>query len=47
MNVSQDIIDWMNRWNVGENDVLHGPKQVIYSEQKQMLNGILEFSLYL
>jgi hypothetical protein len=31
-NVFQDIIDWMNRWNIGENDVLHGPMRVVYSE---------------
>jgi hypothetical protein len=25
VNVSQDIIDWMNCWNIGENNVVHGP----------------------
>jgi hypothetical protein len=24
-NVSQDIIDWMSRWNIGEKDVVHCP----------------------
>lgn len=46
-NVSQDIIDWMNRWNIGENDVVHGPMRVVYSERKQMLVKFLEFSLAL
>ena len=38
MNLSQDIIYWLNHWNVGENYVVNGPMQVVYSERKQMLN---------
>ena len=45
INVSQDIIDWRNCWNVGENNVVPGPMRVVYSEQKHMLNQILRFSL--
>ena len=32
--VFQDIITWMNNWNVEENYGLHGPMQVVYSERK-------------
>ena len=30
LNLYQDIIDWMNHWNVGGNDVVHGPMKVMY-----------------
>ena len=30
------IIDWVNRWNIGEGDVVHGPIRVVYSERKLM-----------
>jgi hypothetical protein len=35
-NISQDIIDWTDRWNIGEHYVMHGPMRVVYSEQNQM-----------
>jgi hypothetical protein len=35
--VTQDVIDWVNRWNIGEDDVVHGPMWVVYSERKQMM----------
>ena len=41
------IIDWVNRWNIGEGDFLHGPMRVVYSEQKQMMETFLGFSLVL
>ena len=34
--VPKDIIDWVNIWNIGEGDVVHGPIRVVYSERKQM-----------
>ena len=40
-----DIINCMDRWNIGEEDVVHGPKCVIYSERKQMLDTFLAFLL--
>jgi hypothetical protein len=43
----KDIIDWVNRWNIGEGDVVHGPMRVVYSERKQMMETFLEFSLAL
>ena len=46
-NVPQDIIDWINRWNVGENDVVNSPMRVVCSERKQMLNKKSEYSLAL
>ena len=47
VNVSQDIIDQMNGWNVGENYVVNGPIQVVYYERKQMLNKIFKLFLAL
>ena len=47
MQVTQDVIDWVNRWNIGEDDVVHGPMWVVYSEIKQMMETFLEFSLAL
>jgi hypothetical protein len=45
--VPQDIIDWVNRWNIGEDDVVHRPMRVVYSERKQMMEIFLAFSLAL
>jgi hypothetical protein len=45
--VPKYIIDWVNRWNIGEGDVVHGPMRVVYSERKQMMETFLEFSLAL
>jgi hypothetical protein len=45
--VPQDVIDWVNRWNIGKDDVVHGPMQVVYSERKQMMETFLAFSLAL
>ena len=28
--VTKYIIDWMNIWNIGEEDVVHGPMEVVY-----------------
>ena len=47
VNVSQDIIDQMNGWNVGENYVVNDPIQVVYYERKQMLNKIFKLFLAL
>jgi hypothetical protein len=43
--VPKDNIDWVNRWNIGEGDVVHGPMRVVYSERKQTMEIFLEFSL--
>jgi len=43
--VDKDDIDWMNRWNIGEDDVVRGPMRVQYAERKQMLQTFLRFSL--
>jgi hypothetical protein len=45
--VPKDIIDWVNRWNIGEGDVVHGPMRIVYSERKQMMETFLELSLTL
>jgi hypothetical protein len=45
--VPQYIIYWVNRWNIGEDDVVHGPMWVVYSERKQMMETFLAFSLAL
>jgi hypothetical protein len=45
--VPQDVIDWVNRWNIGEGDVVHGPIRVVYSERKQIMETFLAFSLAL
>jgi hypothetical protein len=45
--VPQDVIDWVNRWNIGEDDVVHGPMRVVYLERKQMMETFLAFSLAL
>jgi hypothetical protein len=42
--LASDIIDWVNHWNIGEEDVVHGPMRVAYSERKQMVEIFLEFS---
>jgi hypothetical protein len=42
--VPQDVIDWVNRWNIGEEDVVHGPVRVVYLERKQMMETFLAFS---
>jgi hypothetical protein len=39
--VPQDVIDWVNHWNIGEEDVVHG----LMREQKQMMETFLAFSL--
>jgi hypothetical protein len=39
--VPKDIIDWLNRWNIGEGDAVHGPMRVMYSERKQMMETFL------
>jgi hypothetical protein len=28
--VPQNVIDWVNRWSIGEDDVVHGPMRVVY-----------------
>ena len=33
--VLADVINWINRWNIGEGDVVHGPMRVVYSERKK------------
>ena len=43
--VPEDAINWMNRCNIGEEDVVYGDVCVVYSELKQMLNTFLAFSL--
>ena len=43
--VSEDVINWTNHWNIGEDDVVHGPVCVVHSEFKQMLDTFLAFSL--
>jgi hypothetical protein len=43
--VRQDVIDWVNRWNMGEDDVVQGPMRVVYSERNQMMDMFLQFSL--
>jgi hypothetical protein len=45
--VPQYVIDWVNHWNIGEDDVVHGPMRVVYSERKQMMETFLAFSLAL
>jgi hypothetical protein len=45
--ITQDVNDWVNRWNIGEDDVVHGPMWVVYSERKQMMENFLAFSLAL
>ena len=42
-----DIIDWVNRRNIGKGDVVHGPTRVLYSEQKKIIETFFEFSLAL
>jgi hypothetical protein len=32
--VPQDVKYWLNRWNIGEDVVVHGPMRVVYSERK-------------
>ena len=39
------FINWMNFWNIGEEDVVHGPMRDVYSEPKKMLETFLAFSL--
>ena len=41
--VPEDFINWMNRRNTGEEDVVHGPMCVVYSERKQILDTFLVF----
>jgi hypothetical protein len=45
--VPKDSINWVNRWNIGEEDVVHVPMRVVYSERKQMMETFWEFSLAL
>jgi hypothetical protein len=45
--VTQDIIDWVNRWSIDEDDAVYGPMRVVYSERKQMMETFLAFSLAL
>jgi hypothetical protein len=45
--VPQDVIDWVNRWNIGEDDIVQGPMRVVYSERKQMMVTFLQFALRL
>jgi hypothetical protein len=45
--VPQDVIDWVNRWNIGEDDFVHGPMWVVYLERKQMMETFLAVSLAL
>jgi hypothetical protein len=45
--VPQDVIDWVNRWNIGEDDVVDRPMRVVYLERKQMMETFLAFSLAL
>ena len=42
--VKQEDIEWMNRWNIGEDDVIKGPMRIEYAERKQMLRTFLRFS---
>ena len=43
--IPEDVINWMNRCNIGEEYVVLGPMCVVYSERKQMLDTFLEFLL--
>jgi hypothetical protein len=43
--VPEDIINWTKRWNIGEDDVVHGPMGVVYLERTQMMETYLAFSL--
>jgi hypothetical protein len=43
--VPHDVLDWVNRWNIGEEDEVQGPMRVIYLERKQMMEMFLHFSL--
>lgn len=45
--VSKPDIDWINRWNTGGAELIDGPMAVIYSDQKQMVQTFLRFSLSL
>jgi hypothetical protein len=45
--VPQDVIDWVNRWSIGKDDVVHGSIRVVYSDRKQMMEIFLAFSLAL
>jgi len=40
-------INWINRWNTGGSEIVSGPMHVIHSDQKQMLETFLRFSLAL
>ena len=39
----ESFIYWMNHWNIGEEDVVHGPMCVVYLERKHMLNSFWRF----
>ena len=45
--VPEDVINWTKRWNIEEEDMVHGPMRVVYSERKQMLDNFLAFWLTL
>jgi hypothetical protein len=42
--VSEPDINWINRWNTGDQEIINGPMAVIYAKQKQMLQTFLRFS---
>jgi hypothetical protein len=41
--VPEDVINWMNNWNIADDDVVHGPMRVVYLEHKQMMETFLAF----
>ena len=43
--VPEDIINWTNCWNIGEEDMVHRPMRVVYLEHKQMLETFWDFLL--
>ena len=42
--VSEADIDWVNRWNIGDKDVVKGPMRVEYAERRQLMGPFIRFS---
>jgi hypothetical protein len=42
--VSEAVVEWVNRWGTGTEILVKGPMRIIYSERKLMLEHYLKFS---
>jgi hypothetical protein len=42
--VSEETVEWINRWGTGQEILVKGPMRIIYSERKLMLDHFLSFS---